>query len=93
MYLVPTFLPGLIVTTLLWVWRRKRDPLIEDQGREAINMQLTYFLASLVLGATCIGAPFILFLWVLGAIFCVIAAVRSADGEKYRYPFILRIVA
>lgn len=93
MYLVPSFLPGLVVTTLLWVWHRKRYPLIEDQGREAINMQLTYFLASLVLGITCIGAPFILFLWVIGAIFCVIAAVRSADGEKYRYPYILRIIA
>ncbi len=92
-YLIPLHLPGLIFTTLVWIWRRERDPLIADQGREALNMQLTYWLVILLLTVTVIGWPLIPFVWFLGAILSVLAAIAASNGERYRYPFIWRILA
>lgn len=92
-YLIPLHLPGLIFTTLVWVWRRNRDPLIADQGREALNMQLTYWLAILLLTVTVFAWPLIPFVWFLGAVLSVLAAIAASNGERYRYPFILRILA
>jgi len=92
-YLIPLHLPGLIITTLVWIWRRDREPLIADQGREALNMQLTYWLVILLLGVTVVGWPLIPFVWFLGAILSVLAAIAASNGERYRYPFIWRILA
>jgi uncharacterized Tic20 family protein len=92
-YLLPVHLPGLIVATLIWMWRRGRDPQLADQGREAINMQLTFWLVNLVLGLTILAAPLTVFVWFVGAILCLVAAIQSAGGDRYRYPWILRIIA
>jgi uncharacterized Tic20 family protein len=31
--------------------------------------------------------------WIVGAVLCIVAAVHAADGEKYRYPWIFRLIA
>jgi hypothetical protein len=92
-YLIPLHVPGIVVATIVWMWRRDRDPLLAEQGREALNMQLTYWLVNLLLGLTVLGVPLTPFVWVVGAILCILATVRMADGQSYRYPWILRIIA
>jgi uncharacterized protein len=90
---IPPHISGLVLTALIWVWRRGRDPHIEQQGREALNFQLTYLAASALLGATCIGTVLIPVVWITGAVLCIVAAVHAADGERYRYPLIFRLIA
>jgi len=90
---IPPHISGLVLTALIWVWRRGRDPHVEQQGREALNFQLTYLAANAILGATCIGTVLIPVVWITGAVLCIVAAVRAADGERYRYPLIFRLIA
>lgn len=93
-FLIPGHLPGLALTTLIWVGRRGSDPRIEDQGREAINMQLNFFAvnALLLLMFNCVTAAFTPLVWAVGAVMCVVAAVKSGDQSRYRYPWIFRVI-
>ncbi len=80
---------------IIWQIKKNEYPLVDDQGKEALNFQITMAIAlvvSFVLMIVLIG--FIL-IWVVGLfdlIMIVIAAIRANNGERYRYPFTLRLV-
>lgn len=90
-FLIP-FPPGVVITAALWIWRRDRDPLMADQGREAINMQLTFWLAIWILGGSCLGSPLVPFVYVIGGVLCVLAAIAAANGDRHRYPWVFRFL-
>ncbi len=92
-YLIPF---GHILGPLI-VWLLKKDvyPLVEDQGKEALNFQLTvtiYLFAALLLSFVMIGVLLLFALALFELIFIVVAAVRSSAGELYRYPLTLRFI-
>jgi uncharacterized Tic20 family protein len=90
---IPPHISGIIVTILIWVWRRRSDAFVEDQGREALNFQLTYLALSAVLVVVpCIGFVLIPVVWIVGAVLCIVAAARAHDGVQYRYPLIFRLI-
>ena len=80
---------------IIWQIKKNEYPLVDDQGKEALNFQITMAIAlvvSFVLMIVLIG--FIL-IWVVGLfdlIMIVIASIRANNGERYRYPFTLRLV-
>ncbi|MBI2343352.1 MAG: DUF4870 domain-containing protein [Deltaproteobacteria bacterium] len=80
---------SLIGPIIVWQIKRKEFPFVEDQGKEAVNFQLSvflYLLASLLLIWVGIG---LVLLWVgaIGAfVFTVIAAIKANQGIPYRYP-------
>lgn len=63
-----------------------------EHAREALNFQLTLFLAYMVLTFSVIGV-FLLFVpFVLDLIFCILAAVKASNGQPYRYPLTIRFI-
>ncbi len=93
-YLIPVV--GSLVGPLL-VWQLKKDqhPFIDDQGKEALNFQITVALAALLcvlLMAVLIG---FLLIWVviIGAVvLMIVAAIKASEGKPYRYPFCWRLI-
>jgi uncharacterized Tic20 family protein len=77
----------------VWQLFGKNDSHVEDQGREALNFQINVGILALLLGLTCIAWPMLAVIWLAAGVYCLIAASRAAQGENYRYPWILRIVA
>ncbi|MDZ7344612.1 MAG: DUF4870 domain-containing protein [candidate division KSB1 bacterium] len=87
---------GNIVGPLL-VWLIKKDefPLVEDQGKEALNFQISmtiYIIASIVLILLLIGIPLLVGLCLFDIIVTVIAAIKANQGEKFRYPLAIRLI-
>ena len=96
------FIPfgGLVLFTMLGpliIWRIKGQamPFVAQQAKEALNFQITVFLA----GMLCAVLMFVLIgfvlLWALGLadlILVIIAAIQVSDGRAYRYPLSLRLV-
>ena len=83
----------LIGPLILWQMKRESDPFVDDQGKEALNFQITVAIAS----AICYVLMFILIgfallgLVLIGAVvLVVIAGVKANDGVAYRYPFTWR---
>lgn len=80
---------------VLWLVKKDADPFIDDQGKEAVNFQITITLASIVcmmLMLVVIGFLLIIALAVIWLVFTVIAANQANQGQAYRYPYILRLV-
>lgn len=94
-YLVPLppHLAGVLITLVIWVARRHHDPLVADQGREALNFQLQYLALNLILAATCVGHVLTPLVWIVGAVLSIVAAVNAGEGQRYRYPFVFRLIA
>jgi uncharacterized Tic20 family protein len=92
------FIPGIgFVLGPLVVWAIKRDesPFIDVQGKEALNFQLTMFLAfvvATVLVVIFVGLFLVLALAVAEVILIVIASVKVNEGVDYRYPVNLRFI-
>ncbi len=90
---------GLIVSVplVMWLFKRKKSPFIDDHGKEAINFQITMVVYSLAIGlaalATCgVGVVIFLPLLAYAMIFTVVAARAANRGEYYRYPACLRVL-
>lgn len=91
---------GFVIGPLL-VWAIKKDPhpFVDEQGKEAINFQLTVIIsgvAAIILGFTVIGLvvaiPLILVTAILAVIFPIIGGIRANEGHHYRYPFSWRLI-
>ena len=87
---------GFVVGPLI-VWAIKKDefPLVNDQGKESINFQISMLIYGAVAAALLfVGIGFLLVpAWAVAEIVLVIiAALAANNGEQYRYPLTLRLV-
>jgi uncharacterized Tic20 family protein len=85
------FLAPLIV----WLVKRQDNPFIDEQGKEAVNFQITMLLAAAVsalLMLVLVGFILIAIVGILMVVFPIIAAVKASEGKHYRYPISLRLI-
>ena len=87
---------GNIVAPLI-IWQIKKDdnPFIDEQGKEAVNFQISmsiYFLASIFLCIVCVGAFLVVATIIVFFVFLLIAAVKANNGYHYRYPLTMRFI-
>ena len=89
---------GAVVGPLV-VWLIKKDqfPFVDDQGKEAVNFQITmliYSVIALVLCFACIGFVLLPAVGLIDIVFIILAAIKANDGYAYRYPkpFIIRLI-
>jgi len=70
-------------------------PFVDDQGKEALNFQITMAIAAIVCIVLMLVLIGFLLIWIVGIldlIFIVIAAIAANNGQAYRYPFNLRLI-
>ena len=80
---------------VVWLIKRDDDPFIDEQGKEALNFQITMFIAALVsllLTVVVIGLFLVIAVGLVMVIFPIIAAVKTSNGEHFRYPFTIRFI-
>ena len=80
---------------IVWLVKKNDDPYIDEQGKEAVNFQITMFLAALVclpLMFILIGIPLLLAVGIVAVVFPILAAIKASDGQPYQYPLALRLI-
>ena len=80
---------------IIWMMKRESSPFVDDQGKEAVNFQLTATILYLIAGPlTCVGIGLVVYAVVpiVVLVFCIIAALSAQKGERYRYPLCLRLI-
>ena len=85
-----SFIPSLVIYLI-----KTDDEYLADQSKEALNWSITLFLGSLVGGVLCIiliGFLVLFALWIINIVFCILGAVASSKGERFRVPFALRLI-
>lgn len=86
---------GFLGPLIIWLIKKDQSPFVDDQGKEALNFQLTVLIAAIIAGLTmCIAIGFVLLPLVAVAdiIFCILGAVAANKGTAYRYPFNMRFI-
>jgi uncharacterized Tic20 family protein len=87
---------GFVAPLVVWLVFRQRSAYLDRQGKEALNFQLTVligYVACFVLAFVLIGLVLLPLLWVLALVFQVIATIKVANREDYRYPVNIRFVS
>ena len=80
---------------ILWQVKKDMDPLIDDQGKEALNFQLTVAIAWLVcfvLGFVVFGFLLMVVLVIAALVLTIIGGVKANKGIAYRYPCTWRLI-
>ncbi|WP_255595397.1 DUF4870 domain-containing protein [Lysobacter sp. BMK333-48F3] len=81
----------------LVVWLIKKDtmPFAAEQGKEALNFNITVliaFIVSAILTIVLIGFLLMLVVGLAWLVLTILAALSANKGEAYRYPMTLRLV-
>lgn len=80
---------------ILWLIKKDESKFVDDQGKEALNFQITVLIASAIGGLTtmiCIGFLILAAVWIADIVLCILAAVDANKGKAYRYPATIRLV-
>lgn len=93
---MPWFLVGWIPPLVIWLAKKDEDPEIDYHGRESLNFQLNlifWAIAAFPLICLCgVGIAIAFLLPFVKLVLVLIASIRAADGERFRYPYIFRIL-
>ena len=84
---------------IIWQIKKEEFPFVDEQGKGAVNFQISmtlYLLISAILWIPlsffCIGVFIPLAISIVDLVFLLIAAVKANDGEHYRYPLTIRFI-
>lgn len=86
---------NIIGPLVVWLIKKEESPVVEDQGKEALNFQISmtiYLIISAFLVILIIGIFLLIALGILFFIMVIIASIKANSGERFRYPLTLRIV-
>ena len=88
-------LTGPIGPLVVWLLKKDTSPFVDDQGKEALNFQITVLIGWVIAGVTtfiCIGPLIALAVFVVNLIFCIMGAMKANSGIAYRYPLNIRFI-
>ncbi len=92
-----TFIGPLII----WLVKKDTMPFVDDQGKEALNFNITVgiaMLALLLLSIVTLGIGLVIAIpgWIIIGIawlvLTIIAGIKANEGVLYRYPLTLRLI-
>lgn len=88
---------GFLVPLIVWLVNKDNPnkAFLNDQSKEALNFQITVFIAYFVAGVLCvvlIGFLLLPLIWLANVVLCILAGLAAQKGEYYRYPFALRLI-
>ncbi len=87
-----------VAPLVIWQLKAEEFPFVAEQGRRAVNFQLSMLLYAAIgiiicfvslIGVFLIPVVFCVF-GLIDLIFVLIAAVKANEGQHYRYPFTIR---
>lgn len=88
-------IPSLVGPLVVWLLNRD-DPYVEAQAKDALNFNISFFLYGLVAAISIIvlvgivALPAVLVTWF---VLVIVASVKAANGENYRYPLTIEFVS
>jgi len=84
-----------LVPLIIWLVYRDRSRFLDDQGKEALNFQITLAIAYVVgavLAIVLIGFLIIAAAGIYAIVGAILAAVAVNRGDNYRYPWAIRFL-
>jgi len=96
------FYGNILGPLVLWLIKRGDSSYLDRVGKEVLNFQISfsiYISATLAVGTVLliflVGILFYLLaaaIWVVWIILMIVGAVKTSNGEEYKYPFTIRLL-
>jgi uncharacterized Tic20 family protein len=86
---------GIIGPLIFWLARKDESEWVDRNGKASLNFQLSIFLYTLLcipLVFLVVGVFFIAMLYILEFVCVIIASVKAAQGQEYRYPLCIPFI-
>jgi len=87
---------GAIIGPLIcWLTKKDESAWVNENGRASLNFQLSmllYIILAIPLCFIIIGIPIIIMLGTLKIICVIIASVKAAKGERFKYPLVIPFI-
>ncbi|MBN1999574.1 DUF4870 domain-containing protein [candidate division KSB1 bacterium] len=86
---------NIIGPLIIWTLKKDEFPLVNDQGKEALNFQISiliYIFVSVILVFVAIGILALIAVACFSLVMTVIAGIKANEGVKYRYPLTIRFL-
>src|SRR5690625_1993643 len=84
----------LVIAPLInWILKKYQSDFVDHHGREYFNFLLSftiYTFISMILILVLVGILLLIAIAISATILTIIAAVRAYDGERYRFPLVIR---
>lgn len=77
---------GFFGPLVIWLIERDKHRYVDDQGREAMNYQISLMIYLVALGVTIVGAFLIPVLMIVHIILIAMASMKASRGESWHYP-------
>lgn len=93
MFIIP--FGSIIGPLIIWSIKKGDYPFVDQQGKEAINFNLSmliYLLISAILIILVIGILLLIAIGIFQLIMIVIASIKANNGESFRYPLTIRFI-
>ncbi|MEI2732478.1 MAG: DUF4870 domain-containing protein [Dermatophilaceae bacterium] len=87
---------GFVAPLVVYLLYKDRDQFVRGHAAEALNFQITVFIAYVAATVTSfVGVGFLLFfaVWVCSIIFAIQGAIAANAGRPYRYPVSIRMLS
>jgi uncharacterized Tic20 family protein len=85
----------ILAPLVIWLIKRSDSPAIDTTGKEVLNFQISYSIytgVSILLCFVLVGFLFLPVVLVTWIVCMVLAAMKTSNGEAYRYPYTIRFL-
>jgi hypothetical protein len=86
---------GWIAPLIIWLMKKDQSPFVNQQGKEALNFELTLIIGFLAGALTiCIGIGIFIIIatYVVNIVFGIMSTITVNKGQPYRYPICIRFI-
>lgn len=87
---------NIIGPLVIWLIKRDEFSLVDDQGKESLNFQISatiYAIVSAILILVIVGIFLLIALAIFWLVVVIIASVKANQGERFRYPLAIRFIS
>lgn len=87
---------NIIAPLIIWLIKKPESAALDAHGKEVLNFQISMTFYTILAGLSMfvlVGFVLLPLVLLLNLIFVVIAAIKVSNGEFYRYPLTIRLIA
>lgn len=80
---------------IIWLLKREESQFVDYHGKQYFNFIISYFIytvAASILIVVLIGIILLPVVGVMFLVFTIIAAVKSYNGEWYKFPLVIQFI-
>lgn len=86
-------LVGIIIPIVLWALQKDNNPLVDKQGKDIINYNLSFLIYAAICAISIVGIPLLVVVAIVYLVFVVKAAIDSNSGKPYvSYPLTIKFI-